>query len=565
LWEYFYTSPWGLNSNDVPGSIAIDNGNNIIVTGSTSDNFNDSVLTLKLSSSGNLIWKKTIGGQSLRVNKGTCILSDNNSNIYIGGYLNNPVTDSRDALLIKYNSAGDLLWQRTYNYISDNLDAIMDMKFDNSGNVVVTGCAGVNSFFDSSYVLLQKYSSTGSLIWTQTFRSSNPSGEFGAKLLIDNNNNNFVMCRTKLYYMSNNSNIVTLKYNSAGALQWNKMFSNYFADPSDAHHIAFDSNFDVLIGGEYKKYYRDNLLILKYSNISGNLLWTYLYNKSGSSRDLASFINYGTDGYLYAAGNTDNLVMSMKMRPTNSYTYTLRRELLNKPILDSQYTYDTIYLNTDILPPLAYIRSMNLTIDSIMHTATGDLEISLLNNQKEDTLVYRRGGPLDNFIGTNLNDTSLLNICNGGMPPYTGYFAPCRPLSKFYYLPGSGPWILKIFDRKAPDSGVLKSWSLTLTYETTISVEPISTEIPEKYLIFQNYPNPFNPSTKIRFQIPKADLVKLTVYDLLGREIVVLINDHLGAGTFESDFDASLFSSGVYFYKLTAGSYTETKKMILVK
>jgi hypothetical protein len=81
----------------------------------------------------------------------------------------------------------------------------------------------------------------------------------------------------------------------------------------------------------------------------------------------------------------------------------------------------------------------------------------------------------------------------------------------------------------------------------------------------QNYPNPFNPTTKIRIALPKSSFAKLVVYDMLGRELETILNEHLNAGTYEADWDASKFTSGVYYYKLTSGDYTETKKMILIK
>lgn len=88
---------------------------------------------------------------------------------------------------------------------------------------------------------------------------------------------------------------------------------------------------------------------------------------------------------------------------------------------------------------------------------------------------------------------------------------------------------------------------------------------PLKYSLFQNYPNPFNPSTNIRYEIPQNGFVKLIVYNLLGKEIKTLVNENKKAGTYEVTFNASEFSSGVYYYKLTTDNYTETKKMILLR
>jgi hypothetical protein len=88
---------------------------------------------------------------------------------------------------------------------------------------------------------------------------------------------------------------------------------------------------------------------------------------------------------------------------------------------------------------------------------------------------------------------------------------------------------------------------------------------PAVYSLSQNYPNPFNPSTKIDFVIPEAGFVIIKVYDILGREVASLINKEMKTGSYTVDFDASALSTGVYFYKLSSGSFTDTKKMILVK
>ena len=99
----------------------------------------------------------------------------------------------------------------------------------------------------------------------------------------------------------------------------------------------------------------------------------------------------------------------------------------------------------------------------------------------------------------------------------------------------------------------------------SIGITTISIEIPEKFSLSQNYPNPFNPSTNIRYELPKNGFVKLVVFDELGREIETLVNEKQTAGTYEATFDASKFSSGIYFYKLQTENFSETKKMILIK
>lgn len=97
------------------------------------------------------------------------------------------------------------------------------------------------------------------------------------------------------------------------------------------------------------------------------------------------------------------------------------------------------------------------------------------------------------------------------------------------------------------------------------SVNQISSEVPDKYSLKQNYPNPFNPSTKINYDIKTSGFVSMKVFDALGKEVASLVNENQTPGTYQVGFNAAGLNSGIYFYTLTTGNFSETKKMILVK
>jgi hypothetical protein len=131
-----------------------------------------------------------------------------------------------------------------------------------------------------------------------------------------------------------------------------------------------------------------------------------------------------------------------------------------------------------------------------------------------------------------------------------------------------------------PSSSYVLTGYVTNGYDTTATsnsiffptasivteVEEASTRVPMSYALYQNYPNPFNPQTTISYSLPRASTVTLKVYDLMGREIAVLMqNERKAPGNYEISFDASDISSGVYFYKLQTERFIETKQMVLVK
>lgn len=105
----------------------------------------------------------------------------------------------------------------------------------------------------------------------------------------------------------------------------------------------------------------------------------------------------------------------------------------------------------------------------------------------------------------------------------------------------------------------------TVLSNRPIGVQQYSTEVPSLYKLEQNYPNPFNPVTNIKFSLPKGSHVKLSVFDVTGRTVEVLVDKLMTAGSYEADWNAANYTSGVYFYKLETGNFTATKKMILVK
>jgi hypothetical protein len=113
-------------------------------------------------------------------------------------------------------------------------------------------------------------------------------------------------------------------------------------------------------------------------------------------------------------------------------------------------------------------------------------------------------------------------------------------------------------------------WNFGPKFPVKILSEPVTgvderTNSPNDFKLYQNYPNPFNPSTKIQFAVTKSSKVLLRVYDVTGHEVSTLVNETKSSGEYEISFNAADLPSGIYFYNLSAGNFTETKKMLLLK
>lgn len=129
----------------------------------------------------------------------------------------------------------------------------------------------------------------------------------------------------------------------------------------------------------------------------------------------------------------------------------------------------------------------------------------------------------------------------------------------------SGPIIFSFITNE--DGKILAGTSMGIfrSLEPVVSVDDFTINLPISFLLAQNYPNPFNPSTKIQYSVSQVSFVQIKVFGVLGNEIEKLVDEEKSAGTYEVEFNAATLPSGVYFYRLQAGSFVEAKKMVLLK
>lgn len=150
--------------------------------------------------------------------------------------------------------------------------------------------------------------------------------------------------------------------------------------------------------------------------------------------------------------------------------------------------------------------------------------------------------------------------------------------SSVYFSTNSGSSFVSTNVGSSPEAGMLfydratllsqkggGVYKLAITYDVPTNINSISGEMPQSYNLTQNFPNPFNPSTKFNVHIPEFSSVKVIVYDISGKEIANLLNRDLAPGVYEINFDAKNYGSGVYFYRLITGNFSQTRKMVIVK
>jgi hypothetical protein len=201
-----------------------------------------------------------------------------------------------------------------------------------------------------------------------------------------------------------------------------------------------------------------------------------------------------------------------------------------------------------------------ILVSPLNNSINQSLTPSLEWGQVANSLSYRVQVSTDSMFITIVYDVNLsltqINVPSGLLTNNTKYYWQVQASNEY----GAG------------------QWSALWNFKTlSVGITKIGNEIPTAFTLYQNYPNPFNPTTKIKFDIPQktviarsgatwqSPVVTLKVFDILGKEIATLANEQLQPGTYEVTFNGSSLPSGIYFYKLIAGDFVETKKLVLLK
>jgi uncharacterized delta-60 repeat protein len=292
------------NKDENGNAIAALTGGGVIVAGTEQDSESQSdALGLTYTTAGSQGWRSDYHGQGDNSDNVNAIVVDASANTYLAGYMNSR-NDLRDMCVIKLNSSGDTLWVRTYNGSDNGIDEATDLKVDNSGNVYVTGYTK-ESTTDYDITTL-KYSPTGALLWVAKFDNGAVSGEDkGAKLILDPSLNVYVTGYVDRNASSLlNEDVVLLKYNNSGMLQWNKQFNGAGNGKDVPSALVYLNSSKIVVTGNSFNGTDQDALTLEFS-ASGTQLWSKTFN-GGSGDDKATGILIDGAENIYISGRTSN-------------------------------------------------------------------------------------------------------------------------------------------------------------------------------------------------------------------------------------------------------------------
>ncbi len=296
------------NSDDYLQSISLTSGGDIIAAGASFDvkTSNDFII-LKYNPAGSLQWTQKYDGTQSGDDQVSCLKTDTQNNIYVCGKSSGSGT-GYDYALIKYNSAGGKQWVERYTGLSANDDIPVSVDVDVNGNVFITGYSWQgNSFFDFATI---KYNSGGALQWTRYYNGPANFIDKAVDIKADTDGNTYVTGQT--IKSDGTNDIVSLKYNSSGTVQWTKTYDG----PGGLDDIPVMMKIDLsgsvfVIGSSYSYFFglcgTTDYVILKY-NFSGTIQWDTRYDGSGKGPDEATYQAIDNKGNSYTTGfSFDNI------------------------------------------------------------------------------------------------------------------------------------------------------------------------------------------------------------------------------------------------------------------
>ncbi len=522
IWAKIYNGPAVQQDSSV--GICVNSSGMVFVTGwSIGSGTAADIVTIRYNpDTGDTIWVNRYNGVSNLEDKVSAITCDNNA-VYITGW---SLVPSRDIVTIKYDAAtGSRLWVKTYNGTGNGGDYGFAIAVDPSGNVYTTGRSDVGSGQGQKFTTI-KYDASGNVVSGWPYIYTGPlsnTGDEAHAIKLDGTSNAYVTGKSGTGSFGS-EDYLTIKINSNGTLAWAKKYNGTQNSEDNAVDLVLDNTgTNVYVGGySFRAGGVQDYMTIRYSCATGDSNAAASYNGPLGSTDQMSQMAIDNLNNVYVTGYSSGVGTSYDFA-TIKYNSSLGQLWVQR----------TTNSGTDI--------PFNIAVDN----ASGNVYVagsSVGTGYDYLTISYRSNGTFnwekresgtasgnDYISGVAVQDTDRIYVTGSANFSGTGI--------GFY----------------------------TLRYSKISAIDPISGVIPSTFSIKQNYPNPFNPSTSIRFDVPNSSFVRVSVYDVMGREIENLVNEQLKAGEYMVKWDAARFSSGIYFYSIAADGYQSTKKMMLIK
>ena len=510
---------------------------------------------LKVDNFGNLIWNKFIGG----IDHDEMFNMDMiNSNTALGiGYTRSFGFGNADIYLLALMDNGTVLWKKVIGKIWNDWGFGLTRSGD--GSILISGYTDISPNVDYN-LFLMKCDSVGNPIWAKHYGASNYDRAYE---VIETSDGGFLICGETLSF-GNSRKILLLKVDEDGNSLWGKLYGG--DAESRAYDIKKTSDGNVIVTGYTESFGLGNKdgYLLKITE-NGDLIWFKTYGSI--YEDILSYVIETPDSGYLATG------WSSGYNGQDQMGYVIKTDILgntnctqtNQPVEIYFVNLPTYNLSlgyySDGTEFSALLEQTTPGLTSYLGCGIVPVELESFNHKLEGNnilLLWSTVTETNNY-GFEI-EKKADNIENS-------YW------ERIGFIEGHGT-TTEIHRYEFSDNNLLagryqyrlKQLDYNGLFEYS---EPIEVEVlyPTNFSLSQNYPNPFNPSTSIKYAVSSRQFVNLKVYDVLGNEVATLVNEEKPAGEYEVEFriDNLELTSGIYFYRLTAGKFADTKKLILLK
>ena len=465
-------------------------------------------LTSNVLAQPQTLWKRTFGGIDL--DRGKSVVQTLDGGFIITGLTFSSSAGRNDLYLIKTDAFGYTEWEKKFG--GDKWEWGTSVHQMSGGGYVVFGTTGSFGAGNGDAWLI-KTDSLGNLIWDKTFGGTlNDKCRDG----IITSDGGYIITGQAEAGPCGHGPLMIAKFDSNGIDKWNKTYQRGYYNEGYSIKQTSDGGY-IILGGSAD--ISLDFWLLKTDSF-GDTLWTRKYG--GDFWDSGFSIQLTSDGGYILAGSTSN----------SDYIWNIRLiKTDNSGDLLWKKTYGSFYYE-------CYGQSVQQTIDGGYIVAgytesygAGGMDFWLIKTDSTGRVEWSEtyGGSGDDFADV------IQQTADGG------YIVVGTTYS--FGRGGGDVWLLRL----APD------------------IDEETNNLPTKFALNQNYPNPFNPSTTIEFALPKPEYVELNVFNILGKEVAIIVSKSLNQGNHTYQFDGKNLASGVYYYQLMAGDYREVKKMILLR
>lgn len=517
-WISRYNGPG--NSLDEAFAVASDVSSNIYVTGSSmGSGSNLDYATVKYNSAGQEQWAVRYNGPANFIDIANAIAVDAAGNVYVTGISTGTISLS-DYATVKYNSAGQEQWVARYNGPSNGTDEAFSITVDAAGNVYVTGQSLSGTNYDFATV---KYNSAGTQQWVSRYNGPQSSIDNAAAVKVDGSGNVYVTGSST--GSGSGLDFATVKYNAAGQEQWAIRYNgtNNADDVPSAMYVDASGNVFVT-GGSSGSTSSNDYVTIKY-NSAGQEQWNSRYNGTGNDNDISFGIAVSASGNVYVTGS------SIGQGSATDYATVMYN---SSGAQQWAARYNGPNNTSDDAAAIEVDQSGNTFVTGASNSGGTNLDYLTIKYSPSGQQMWEQ-----RYNGPGNGIDAALSVCVDG--------------SGNVYITGN-----------SQGSGSSSDYA-TLKYSVLTAIGNPETNIPDVFRLYENYPNPFNPATTIKFDLPVQSITKLSVYDVTGRTVALLVNGPMSAGSHIISFNGAGISSGVYFFKLEAGNFTDIRKMVLVK